>query len=79
MRKEMGLSRDEALSIKDQQAKLLAEELEAEKEKRVLQLQQAAARRIGQIELSKGWNAWHDWYGSRRRCKQLLASSIARV
>ena len=41
-----------------QRARLLAEQLEMEREKRVIHLQQVAARRFGLLALAKGWNTW---------------------
>ena len=54
-------------------------QLEAERERRVTHLQNVAARRIGQMELSKGWSAWLEQYQARVRCKQLLAGCTARM
>eukprot|EP00966_Prymnesium_polylepis_P112882 2610958-Prymnesium_polylepis.1 len=62
-----------------ERARLLAEQLETEREKRVAHLQQVAARRIGQMELSKGWQAWFEQYLAALRCKQLIKSSAARM
>ena len=62
-------------SAADLEAKKLAEQLEAEREKRVLHLQQVAARRITQIELAKGWQTWQELYLGHLRTKQLLKLS----
>ena len=62
-----------------EEAKELAEQLEKEREKRVVHLQKVAARRIGQMELAKGWSAWFEQWSERRRCKSLLAQCTARM
>ena len=54
-------------------------ELEKEKERRVTHLQSVAARRITQIELSKGWQTWFEAYLAGLRCRQLLAGCAARM
>ena len=53
--------------------------MDEEREKRVNHLQQVAARRIGQMALSRGWGGWHDaWSGARRR-QRLLKAAGARL
>ena len=62
-----------------EQEKLLALKVDEEREKRVNHLQQVAARRIGQMALSRGWGGWHDaWSGARRR-QRLLKAAGARL
>eukprot|EP00966_Prymnesium_polylepis_P226711 5245037-Prymnesium_polylepis.1 len=53
--------------------------LEAEREKRVAHLQEVAARRIGQMEIAKGWQAWLDVYMEDLRCRQLLKGCAVRM
>ena len=55
------------------------QQLELEREKRVNHLAQLGVRRIMQMGLAMGWNAWLDVYLSRKRCLQLLAASSARL
>jgi hypothetical protein len=53
--------------------------LDATNERRIEHLQGIAARRIGQRGLSRGWSAWRDAWEERRRQRQTLASSGARL
>ena len=57
----------------------MEERLAAEHEKRVQYLQQSAVRRILQAGLARGWSAWEDLYLERRRERQLLQQSAARL
>eukprot|EP00966_Prymnesium_polylepis_P117671 2720368-Prymnesium_polylepis.1 len=77
-RAELAAAREEVTAQKeggDATAQRMTAELEAEREKRVEHLKQVATRRIGQRELAKGWQGWHDMYMFGRRQRQLLAGA----
>ena len=50
-----------------------------EREKRVSHLMQVAARRVGQMALSRGWSGWHDAWSSQRRRMRMLQAAGARL
>ena len=68
----------EEMAARDE-AYALATQLQLEREKRVEHLRQVAARRIGQMELAKGWSAWHEQYLARLRCTQLLRNATSMI
>jgi hypothetical protein len=57
----------------------LAAQAEAEAEKRVAHLQQAAARRMMQAGLTRGWQSWLDVYLERQRSMRMLAAAAGRL
>ena len=71
--------REEEHREADAAARELARVLDATNERRIEHLQGIAARRIGQRGLSRGWSAWRDAWEERRRQRQTLASSGARL
>ena len=38
-----------------------------------------AARRLGQMELARGWGAWHEVYAQKARHQQMLKGVGARL
>ena len=52
---------------------------EEEKTKRREALQKHAARRIQQLELSRGWAAWAGQFRERQRAQRLARGSAARL
>jgi len=65
---------------KESELKRRAEEqLAAEREKRVLHLQQIGVRRLFQQGLARGWSAWLDMYQERKRMRRVLQLSVARL
>ena len=69
----------ELLNQQQEAARVLAEALEAEKEKRVAHLQQMAVKRMMQAGLTKGWQTWLDMYLEHQRHKRMLASAAGRL
>ena len=59
--------------------KKLAEQAEAAHEARVAHLQQAAAKRMMQAGLTKGWQSWLDLYLERQRSMRMLAAAAGRL
>ena len=59
--------------------KLLALQMEEEREKRVNHLLQVAARRIGQMALARGWGAWHEAWSTVYHQQRLLKAAGARL
>ena len=59
--------------------RLLEEQLEKEKEKRVEHAKEMAIRRIVQKDLSRGWTAWVEPYKQARKQKRMLLSAGARL
>ena len=58
----------------------LLEAEEREREKRVAHLQQLALRRLSQLSLARGWNAWAGKHEERQRQARLLrAAAVATV
>ena len=69
----------ELLNQQQENARALAETLEAEKEKRIAHTQQMAAMRMGKQQLSKGWQSWLDGWLEQQRHKRMLAASAGRL
>ncbi|MGY8942398.1 MAG: hypothetical protein ACKVJH_10250, partial [Flavobacteriales bacterium] len=67
------------LSKEQESSKALAAQAEAEAEKRVAHLQQAAARRMMQAGLTRGWQSWLDVYLERQRSMRMLAAAAGRL
>ena len=63
----------------DKLGERLAAELEEEREKRALHVQQIAARRIGQMGLARGWSAWHEQWLEVVKQRQMMAATAARL
>ena len=57
----------------------LAEQLAAEREKRIEHTKQMAVRRIGKRDLTRGWVAWSDLYLEQRRRKNMLKAAGAKL
>ena len=57
----------------------LTRQREEEKAKRVEALQKHAARRIQQLELSRGWAAWAGQFRERQRTTRVLGAGLARM
>ena len=57
----------------------LAEQAEAEKEKRVALLQQQATRRIANAGIASGFSAWQEQWAEAARQKRMLAAAGARL
>ena len=60
-------------------AQMMKEQEEEAKEKRVLELQQMAARRIAQLSLSRGWRAWAGQCEDARWRRGLLGKGASRL
>jgi hypothetical protein len=59
--------------------RMLKEQEEASREKRVEELMQLAARRITQLALSRGWLTWLTLYEQQARQKRLLRAAAGRL
>ena len=59
--------------------RLMEEELEREREKRVAALQQQGVKRLMNQGLARGWTAWHDMYAESVRKRNLLKQAGARL
>ena len=70
---------EETLSDHGLGQEALEARLEAEREKRVAHIQQIAVRRIGQMNLARGWSAWHEQWEIRAGQQRLLRSAGARL
>jgi hypothetical protein len=57
----------------------MAEQLEAEKEKRVAGLEQQAARRIANADIAFGFSTWQEQWAEAARQKRMLAAAGARL
>ena len=53
--------------------------VEAERQAKVDHLQKVAARRIGQMNLARGWSAWHGPWAEQRRRQRRLRSGAGRL
>ena len=60
-------------------ARIASQEEEMARERRVLHLQQVAARRISQMELSRGWLTWLTNYEMHARNRRMLRQVAARL
>merc|ERR1719345_41979 len=67
------------LTRDQEHAKALAEQAEAAHEARVQHLMQAAARRMMQAGLTKGWQTWLDMYLERQANMRMLAAAAGRM
>jgi Ca2+-binding EF-hand superfamily protein len=79
---ELAAARKAAKEGTGQQAEMqrqMALKLQEEKDKRVADLQMNAIRRISQLHLSRGWNAWSEQYHERVRMMRLLKGAGTRM
>merc|ERR1719162_1654346 len=67
------------LSKEQESSKALAARAEAAHEARVAHLMQAAARRMMQAGLTKGWQSWLDLYLERQANMRMLAAAAGRM
>ena len=65
-------------AMNEEQLKLEAR-LQREREERIAHLQQMAARRLGQMDLARGWCAWLEMYDARRQTLDLLRGAAGRL
>ena len=65
----------EGRGMEAERERLAAEQLEAERQKRVEHLAQVGMRRIMQQGLARGWSAWYDQWEEYTRNKRLLAAA----
>ena len=56
-----------------------AQQLEAEREARIEHIQKIAARRVQNIKLARGWNAWEYLYQRRARINRVLRGATGRL
>jgi len=70
---------NDARSQQEEAAKQAALALEQEQEKRIAHLQQQAARRMGNRDLSMGWSVWHELWEEVSKQKRMLAAAGARL
>jgi len=63
----------------EERQRALAERLDAERDKRIVHLQQVAARRISQMGLARGWHGWVDTHVEHKRRTQLLVAAGSRL
>ena len=54
-------------------------ELEAEREKRIVQLANVGLRRLVHGALARGWSAWHELWAEHVRTQRMARQSIARL
>ena len=59
--------------------RLMEEELEREKEKRIAGLQQQGMKRLMNQGLARGWSAWHGMWSEKVRKKNMLKQAGARL
>ena len=59
--------------------RLLELKLQEEKDKRIAHLQQSAMRRIAMGEVSRGWNAWYEFYSEKLRMMRLVRGAASRL
>eukprot|EP00966_Prymnesium_polylepis_P096744 2241312-Prymnesium_polylepis.1 len=57
----------------------MEEQQEAAREERVAELMRVAARRISQLALSRGWQAWWEQYEFQARQRRMLRGAAARL
>ena len=79
---DLNKARGEMLSgrgAEEERKRLLEEQLEAEREKRVAHLGQVGIRRLMQQGLARGWTAWHDMYAEKLRQRRLLKQAGNRL
>ena len=69
----------EGRGMEAERQRLADEKLEAEKEKRVLHLQQLGIRRLTQQGIARGWTAWLEGYLEYRRKANVLRHAGARL
>ena len=82
LKAELAKAREAALSGRGQEAemeRLMKEELEKEREKRVQHLQSIGVRRLIQSALARGWTSWLDEYLEYTRKKRLLQHAASRM
>ena len=78
LRDELDAARQAALDGRGLEAELqrqMAEQLAAEKEKRIEHTREMAIRRIAKRDLARGWVGWHDAYVEQARIKRMLLSA----
>eukprot|EP00966_Prymnesium_polylepis_P265022 6123019-Prymnesium_polylepis.1 len=63
----------------DEAKRLLAKQQEAAREERVAELMKMAARRISQLALSRGWQAWWEQYELQARQRRMLRGAASRL
>ena len=81
-KQELAEARQSMLAGRGQEAemrRLMEEEIEAEREKRVANIQQIFVRRMMQQDLSRGWTAWHDKYTAKTHNARLLKQGLGRL
>ena len=82
LRKELEKSRSSALAGRGQEAelkRLMEEELEKEREKRVAHLAEMGVKRLMNQGLSRGWSAWYEVYAEGVRKRNLLKQAANRL
>ena len=82
VRKELRDARQAMLEGRGEDAekqRLMQEELEREREKRVAHLQQLGVRRLMQQGLARGWTAWLDIYEDYVHKKRMLKAAAGRL
>ena len=67
------------LSKEEEVARLALLKAEEEREKRVEHLQEMAVRRLGRMELARGWGGWLETYLVAARQKRQLAAAVGRL
>ena len=80
--RELKEARDAMLSGNGRAAemqRLMEEELEREKEKRVAHLGEMGVKRLMNQGLARGWSAWHEVWAEKVRKRNLLKQAGARL
>ena len=82
VRSELKKAREDMLAGRGMEAereRLMQEELEREREKRVAHLQQIGVRRLMQQGLARGWTAWLEVYEDYVHKKRMLKTAASRL
>ena len=82
LRKELADAREAMLAgrgMEAEQLRLIQEQLEAEREKRVVNLGEMGVKRLMNRKLALGWTAWHVMWYEKVRQRNLLKKASARL
>ena len=69
----------EGRGLEDEMRRQSAEQVAAEREKRIEHAKQMAIRRLANRQLAAGWQCWHDEYWARVRQQRLLKHAAQRL
>ena len=81
-RRDLAAAREAMLNgtgVEAEMQRMMDEQLERERQKRVEHIAQIGLRRMFQGALAKGWSAWFDMWEEKTRQRRMLAASAGRL